>query len=433
MIAPAGGHDRSKPETSRPDRSRADVGSSVGKGRPSPRRGRSVRPDAIAVRFIDDDVSLEDLVAELDAVDDYAIDTEFHRERTYFAQLALVQLAWDGGVAAIDPLAVNVAPLAELLKEDATAVIHAADQDLEVLERATGTVPTKMFDTQLAARFLGMSSPSLVSLAEKMLGIRLEKGDQLADWTRRPLGHEQLQYAAHDVAHLVALKDAISNELVARGRLQWAEEECAALLERARALPPPEHAWWRLRQARQLRGTARGVAQSVAAWRERRAQTIDRPVRYVLSDLAIASIAHRPPHSRSELEHVRNLDVRSLSQTLVTELLESVKEGESLRPSEIALPPGPDGSTVPKPAVALALAYAGELAKSLDIDPSLLATRADIVDFLQVPPEGRLTRSWRHHLVGEPLARLASGNAALALQAGGLVIEERSHRPIAST
>ncbi len=406
---------------------------SHGSGPRSERRGRSPRLEEIAVRFIDTDANLEMAVTELDSISDYAIDTEFHRERTYFAQLALVQLAWDGGIAVIDPLSVDLVPLAKLFRKDAIAVIHAADQDLEVLERATGAVPTRMFDTQLAARFLGMSSPSLVSLAEKMLGLRLEKGDQLADWTRRPLRSEQLQYAAHDVAHLIELKSEIAAELGRRGRLEWAEEECAAHLERARSLPPPEQAWWRLRQARQLRGTARGVAQSVAAWRERRAQAIDRPVRYVLSDLAVAAIAHRPPHSRAELEHVRNLDMRSLSQGLVAELLGAVAEGESLRQSAIMLPPGPDGAVVAKPAVALALAYAGELAKALEIDASLLATRADIVDFLQAPPTGRLTKSWRHQLVGEPLARLAAGNAALALEDGGLVIEERSHRPIAST
>jgi ribonuclease D len=394
------------------------------------RRPRISRPEEIDLQFIDADGDLEDLVAKLAGVTDYAIDTEFHRERTYFAQLALVQLAWEDGVAVIDPLAVDLVPLAKLFRGAGTAVIHAADQDLEVLERATGAVPERMFDTQLAARFLGMSSPSLVSLTEKMLGIRLEKGDQLADWTRRPLHADQLQYAAHDVAHLIALKEAISGELEKRGRLLWADEECAVLLERARALPPPEQAWWRLRQARQLRGTARGVAQCVAAWRERRAQSLDRPVRYVLSDLAVAAIAHRPPHSRADLEHVRNLDARALSQGVVAELLNAVGEGENLSDAEIVVPPGPEGAVVAKPAVALALAYAGELARALDIDAALLATRADIIDFLQSPRSGRLTESWRHHLVGEPLARLAAGDAALAIQGNELIIEERSFRPM---
>ena len=186
---------------------------SPGSSSRSERRGRSSRLEEVAVRFIDTDADFELLVTELDVVSDYAIDTEFHRERTYFAQLALVQLAWHGGIAVIDPLSVDLVPLAKLFRKDAIAVLHAADQDLEVLERATGAVPTQMFDTQLAARFLGMSSPSLVSLAEKMLGLRLEKGDQLADWTRRPLRSEQLQYAAHDVAHLIELKGEICAEL----------------------------------------------------------------------------------------------------------------------------------------------------------------------------------------------------------------------------
>jgi len=362
----------------------------------------------------------------------YAIDTEFHRERTYYAQLALLQVAWRDGIAIVDPLAVDVAPLARVLSGPGTAIIHAADQDLEVLERACGTAPSKLFDTQLAARFLGMTSPSLVSLAERLLGLRLEKGDQLTDWTRRPLSDEQSQYAAHDVAHLGDLTDAIVERLESLGRLEWAEQECAFLLERARLEPPPEQAWWRLRQARQLRGQARAVAQSVAAWRERRARAIDRPVRFVLSDLALAAIAHRPPHSKADLAHVRNLDPRSLSGTLTNELLAAVAAGEALPANAIELPPGPEGGFVAKPAVALALAYAGELARALSIDPSLLATRADIVDFLQQPPVGRLTLSWRHQLVGEPLARLSEGKAALALEGGGLVLEERSYRRIAS-
>lgn len=394
-------------------------------------RVRSDRPGSLTIRYVDDDVEMRELVEELSSAERYAIDTEFHRERTYYAQLALLQVAWAGGIAVVDPLAVDVAPLATVLFGPGTALIHAADQDLEVLERACGTAPSRLFDTQLAARFLGMSSPSLVSLAERLLGLRLEKGDQLTDWTRRPLSDEQLQYAAHDVAHLADLVNAIEAGLAALGRLEWAEQECAFLLERARVQPPPEQAWWRLRQARQLRGQARGVAQSVAAWRERRAQALDRPVRFILSDLALAAIAHRPPRSRADLAHVRNLDSRALSGAVAAELLAAVAHGEALAPDEIELPPGPEGSFVAKPAVALALAYAGELARALSIDASLLATRADIVDFLQQPPTGRLTLSWRHQLVGEPLARLAEGKAALALESGGLVLEERSHRRIA--
>jgi ribonuclease D len=191
----------------------------------------------------------------------------------------------------------------------------------------------------------------------------------------------------------------------------------------------PEEAWWKLRQARQLRGVERGVAQSVGAWRERRAQALDRPVRFILSDLALAAIAHRPPKSRADLEHVRNLDLHSLGEPVVAELLAAAAEGAGLPPEAVRLPPGPEGHSVGRPAVALALAFAGELARQLDIDAALLATRSDVVAFLQQPPEGRLTASWRHEIVGEPLVRLVTGAAALALEDGSLVLEERSHRP----
>ncbi len=137
-------------------------------------------------RLIDEPEALRRLVAELAGAERYGLDTEFHRERTYFPHLALLQVAWPGGIALVDPLAVDVAPLAEVLAGPGLAVLHAADQDLEVLERACGRVPSRLFDTQLAAGFIGFSSPSLSSLVERVLGRRLEKGDQLTDWTRRP-------------------------------------------------------------------------------------------------------------------------------------------------------------------------------------------------------------------------------------------------------
>ncbi|HXZ82895.1 MAG TPA: HRDC domain-containing protein [Acidimicrobiales bacterium] len=396
---------------------------------PSPRaHPRPCWPEPVELRHVADAAALRALVDELDRAEEYAVDTEFHRERTYFARLALLQVAWPGGVALVDPLAVDVAPFGAVLASPRLAVVHAADQDLEVLARACGATPSRLFDTQLAAGFLGMSTPSLADLVERLLRLRLEKGDQLTDWTRRPLSDEQCQYAAHDVAHLLELHRVLADRLQASGRLAWAEEECAALLQRARLLPVPEEAWWKLRQARQLRGVKRGVAQAVAAWRERRAQALDRPVRFILSDLALAAIAHRPPKSRADLEHVRNLDLRGLGEQVVAELLAAVDAGARLPAAAIRLPPGPEGNSVGKPAVALALAFAGELARRLDIDPALLATRADVVGFLQQPPEGRLTASWRHEIVGEPLARLVTGQAALVLEDGALVLEERSHR-----
>ncbi|MDA8291113.1 MAG: HRDC domain-containing protein [Actinomycetota bacterium] len=381
-------------------------------------------------RLVEDAASLRGLVDELVREPAYALDTEFHRERTYYPKLALLQVAWRRGIALVDPLAVDVSPVAEVLAGPGLAVLHAADQDLEVLERACGRAPTRLFDTQLAAGFLGMSTPSLSSLVDRMLGTRLEKGDQLTDWTRRPLTETQRRYAAGDVVHLLELRDLIVDRLSALGRSEWAAEECEILLRRSRAPLAPEEAWWRLKHARQLHRRERGVAQSVAAWRERRARTLDQPTRFVLSDLALVSIAHRPPSTRAELEQVRNLDVRQLGAGGVAEVLAAVAEGLAMAPNAVRVPPVHRGEGVARPAVAIATAWLSERARELEIDPAILATRADLAEFFQDRPGGRLVSSWRGDLVGEPLRRLAAGDAALALDRGEtLVLEERSRRP----
>lgn len=361
----------------------------------------------------------------------YAIDTEFHRERTYFPRLALVQLAWEGGLALVDPLSVDPAPLASVLSGPGTAVAHAADQDLEVLERACGVVPPSLFDTQLAAGFLGMVSPSLGSLIERILGRRLPKADRLADWTRRPLGADQLAYAASDVAHLLELRAELASRLEECGRLTWALEECALLLQRPRGPQDPDTAWWRIKDARSLRGRARGVAQAVAAWRERTAATLDRPPRTVLPDLALAGIAHRPPASVGELRHVRGLD-RGLAPARAAELLDAVRAGLALAPEQIRLPPADDVDRDLKPAVSLASAWVSQLARDLRIDASLLATRGDLNALLRGDPTARVARGWRARLIGEPLDRLLRGDAALAFRPGtaDLVLEARSGQPL---
>ncbi|MCZ7536889.1 MAG: hypothetical protein M5T61_13970 [Acidimicrobiia bacterium] len=121
-------------------------------------------------RWVDDVDALDDLVAQVAACDAYALDTEFHTERTYWPRLALVQIAWPGGIALIDPLAVDIAPIGALLGGSGTMVAHAADQDLAILERACGVGPSSLFDTQVAAGFCGHGTPSLGALVEKLLG-----------------------------------------------------------------------------------------------------------------------------------------------------------------------------------------------------------------------------------------------------------------------
>ena len=253
--------------------------------------GTPARP---TYRWIDDQRSFEEFIARAATCPSYALDTEFHRERTYWAHLALVQLAAGGEVAVVDALAVDVTPLRTLLESDAPCLMHAASQDLEILERACGTGPARLVDTQVAAGFVGLGSPGLGVLLQRRLGVTLPKADRLTDWLRRPLSEEARLYAATDVAYLDPLWDSLRAELEELGRLGWALDEFEQLRSRHAEPPDPEVAWWRIKEARRLKGRARCVAQAVAAWRERRARRVDRPVRHVLPDLSVVAIAERP-------------------------------------------------------------------------------------------------------------------------------------------
>jgi ribonuclease D len=375
---------------------------------------------------VDDEAALAALVERVAPEPVYALDTEFHREKTYWPRLALLQLATRDGVTLVDPLAVDVTALGRLFEGDATAVLHAADQDLEVLRVACGSAPRHIFDTQVAAGFLGMSSPSLASLHDSLLGLRLPKGDRLTDWLRRPLDDRQLDYAASDVDHLLEIYDTEVEQLEARGRLEWVRDECELIVERPRGPRDPSDAWSRIKEVRQLSGRARVVAQELACWREERARQLDQPPRFVLSDLALVGVAQRAPTSIDELRKVRGVDGR-MGGELATQILAVVRDTSGTRPRTAS--DQPRSVEVPKalrPVVPLLAAWVGQLGREMEIDPSLLATRSDIEAFLAKDESSRLARGWRADVLGDPIERLVEGRASLAFERRrGLVIEPR--------
>ena len=383
--------------------------------------------------LITDADALEGLCDEVAGEEYYAVDTEFHTERTYWPRLALIQIGWADRVALVDPLAVDPGPLRRLFGGPGTAVAHAAGQDLDILATACGVAPATVFDTQIAAGFLGMSTPSLTRLVDQVLGISLPKSDQLSDWLHRPLPAGQLAYAAGDVEHLLALRSAMVDELEQRGRLAWAVEECAEAIPGRRREIVLDEVWWKVGDVRKLSGRSRGVAQEVAAWRERRAAEVDRPRRSVLSDLAVLTIAQRPPRTRADLEKLRGVDTRSLAQGGATEILEAVERGRFLPAGQLRLPPEAPESRASQVAVAVCAGLVRQIAEEQDIDQGMLATRLDIAQLATGEPS-RLDHGWRAKLAGGPIRRLLAGEVAAAFEADGrLVLEDRSHTPARST
>lgn len=387
--------------------------------------------------WVASDSDLATLIDRLVEVDEYALDTEFHRERTYFPRLALMQFAWrENGrqrTALVDPLVCDVTALRHVVDSDRLILFHAAQQDLDVLSHAVGCVPRRVHDTQIAAGFLGYSSPSLANLVNAELKTNLPKGDRLTDWLRRPLTEAQCRYAASDVEFLFDIRDRQRDRLVERGRLAWADEACRELLTRRIGPMDPSLAWTRIKDVRAMRPRTRGVLAALAAWREARAMASDIPPRQVLADLALQGIAQREPTTIEELAQARGVDDRHVRGAFATEILEAVRRG---RENPLDLPPvdGEDLDRSLRPAVTLVSAWVSEVARREEIDPAILGTRADIVDFLRGSTEARLGIGWRYDLVGRQLGDIVGGRAALAFDGrGGLVLQPVGSSPTSSS
>ncbi|HJM32692.1 MAG: HRDC domain-containing protein [Acidimicrobiales bacterium] len=371
--------------------------------------------------------AFEALVDELVDEPRIGVDTEFHRERTYYPQVALLQISWSDGLALVDPLAVDLRAFGSVLESDVLLVMHAAGQDLEVFDRACGTAPRNLFDTQLAAGFVGLSTPSLTTLCERELDIRLPKGDRLSDWLARPLTGSQLEYAAADVLHLLVLHDRLTDDLASRGRLAWAQDECQAMLDRSRGPREPSIAWERIKEVRRLRGAAFDRARAIAAWREREAAARDVPVRSVFSDLAVVAVAQDHPVDEEALRRIRGVDGRHLRNGAASSVLQAMAEAADLPPVPRDPARSRQGRGDHRAAVTLVSAWISQAARDLEIDPTLLGTRSDIEALVRGEEGTRLATGWRGDAVGEALTGLLAGHSALAFDGeGGLVLEDRN-------
>lgn len=376
-------------------------------------------------KWIDSSSAAREAIRDIAAHDHYFLDTEFHREKTYFPQLALLQINAGNNIYILDPLTVDTDVLAELFEADNTCVLHAAQQDLDVLAQSVGAIPKQILDTQLLAGFLGYTQPSLASLVQAFLKITVPKGDRLTDWLRRPLTRDQLNYAASDVAYLPELLEHIMQRLDEKGRTEWAREACEELRQRKTGPQPPSDAWLRVKDVRTVKGRARWVAQSVAQWREERAMDLDIPPRHVLSDIAILGIAQRAPKSSEELLQCRGVDNRHASGHHGKALLDAVKRGVLASSDGELTFPSSDTDDLDKsmrPAATLVSAWVTELARTSDLDAGLLGTRRDINELLSGLPSARLRHGWRADIVGRDIEDLVSGRKALTFMRNGAEI-----------
>lgn len=238
------------------------------------------------------------------------LDTEFVRDRHYFARAGLIQIAAPEAVALVDPVALSdLSPLEPLLFGDATEkILHAGRQDLELLVLLFGRVPAPLFDTQVAAALLGMAPQiGYAALAETLLGAPPGPALGRYDWLKRPLAEDALAYAATDVAHLKGMRDMLGARLAAQERLEAFGAVMRENADPGLYRPRPEAAWRRVRQARRLGGAALARLQRLAAWRERQAMAEDRPRQWIVRDAVLVALARRAPESPAQLAAIEDL------------------------------------------------------------------------------------------------------------------------------
>jgi ribonuclease D len=345
-----------------------------------------------------------------------ALDTESDSLHHHVEKVCLIQLATERGEAClVDPLALrDLSALAPIMADPHVAkVLHGADYDVTTLKRDFGFRFAGVFDTMIAARFLGRPQVGLQALAQAELGVALSKESQRDDWSRRPLTRTQEQYALADVTHLLVLQARLAGELRQLGRLSWVEEEsdAVAALEPARRGRDPE-AYQKVKGARRLARRQLAVLREIHLWREELAETTDVPAFKLLSSEALLDIATRAPRTAAELAPVRGLSprVRGRSRELLAAVGRALDMPEAELPRVSPPPPRPVVSEPVRKRIERLRAWRTQAAARLALDVSVVLPQRLLERLAQAGPreldalravEG--LRRWRVDALGAEL------------------------------
>ncbi len=357
-----------------------------------------------------------------------AIDTEFLREKTYYAKLCLLQLATDDEVAIVDPFTVkSLKPLADLMTDPSIVkLLHAAGQDLEILFREVGVLPKPVFDTQIAAALLGHTLQiGYAALVHSVCGVTLKKTDSFTDWSQRPLSESQIQYAADDVIYLPRIYDAMRKKLEDKGRLSWLDNDFEELSDPSNYREDPRMRYRRLKRVASLSRKQLSAARELSSWREAEAIRRNIPRKWVLTDEQIVEACKREARTIDELYMVRGMREK-LPTRDARKVVALMCAGMDLPQDEW---PEHDRSSKSEPNVDVELDLMSALvrlrARENDIAMQTLASHSDLASLARGYRENiDLLRGWRRSLIGEELIDLLEGRIRLSLKNGSLVVEK---------
>ena len=354
-----------------------------------------------------------------------AVDTEFLREKTYHPTLCLLQLGTPEATCAIDPLAegIDLTPVKELLEDPTvTKVIHSCSQDLEVIRYALDCDVAPVFDTQVAAAFLGFRMQlGYAGLVESYTSVRLAKAESMTDWSRRPLDKEQLLYAEDDVKYLPEIYEQQMRQLVQKNRLGWLQPEMDYMVNPHRLQVRPEEAYKKLKRAASLTKKQLAVAKEVCQWREGQAMKRNVPRKWILSDEVIVELCKRTPETDERLVRIRTLE--SLNQQDRTQLLQAIERGIHTDPADYPeIKRKVKLSCENESIVDLMYSLLRRVSDSCGIATQMIATRDDLAEFLVDRDAPRLREGWRYEELGKKLEKLLSGEVALTVCKGKIEI-----------
>ena len=358
------------------------------------------------------------------------VDTEFLRETTYYPKLCLIQVAGAELAALIDPLAagLDLAPFFALMANGAVLkVFHAAKQDFEILHMLSGALPHPVLDTQIAAMVCGFGDQvGYEAIVRKLVGAGIDKSSQFTDWSRRPLTQKQQAYAISDVTHLRGVYEKLKLQIKDNGREQWLEAELASLTDPATYKVDPEQSWRRIK-ARIQNKKQQAVLMSVAAWREREAQTKNVPRGRILKDEAVAEIAIQIPQTPQDMNELRLVSKGTGNSSMGAAILKAVQHGLAREPDTV---PGKQKFEEMSSA-ALAAAEILKLAlkiicESHGLAPKLIASASEIEalaadDDADVPA----MKGWQRELFGNVALDLKHGRAVIGMENGKAIILKR--------
>ena len=358
-----------------------------------------------------------------------AIDTEFLREKTYYAKLCLLQIATETEVAIIDPFKVGSLSLLAPLFEDQSIVkvFHACDQDVEILYHEVGAIPVPLFDTQVAAALLGHPKQvGYAALVNSICNVSLKKADSYTDWSKRPLSDSQISYATDDVIYLAKMYGPIVEKLEKAGRLSWLKHDFEALTDPSRFEVDPRNRFRHLKRGNQLNRKQLSAARELAAWREERAKNRNVPRKWVMTDEQIVEICKRESRTIDDLFMVRGVRDK-LSTKDARDVAALLCKGMDLPEDQ-----WPEATRCERSErnvdieVDLMNALLRLRARQAGVAPQAIASTADLASFVRsYRRDHELLHGWKYELVGKELVRLLDGELSLSFKGGKLVVAEQ--------